>query len=116
LDRLDLQNQIFDDDIRLERIIDARGIPVIVTSQPSIHGVMAGSAAIDLMMGSKNYEKLADGAFCNGNGLLIFDLFPRNVIQVETGEIFPIDPVVQRITAEFGDFLRNHPDTINRDY
>jgi hypothetical protein len=38
LDRLDLQNQIFHDDIRLERVVLKIGQPVIVTSKPAIKG------------------------------------------------------------------------------
>ncbi|MCW5558957.1 MAG: hypothetical protein KIT22_14145 [Verrucomicrobiae bacterium] len=116
LDRLDLQNRIFGDDIQLARIVDQGGQPVVVTSQPSIEGVPANPDAIDALMASKSYEKLADGAFYDGKGLLIFDLFPRNVIQVGSGEVYPIDPVIQRITEDFADFLRGHPDTINRDF
>ena len=114
LDRLDLQNCIFGDDIRLDRISENHGRPIIITSQPAIRGVEAPRKSIDEMMLALKYEKLADGAFYNGNGLLIFDLFPRNVIQVDSGEVFPIDPVIQRIDPEFGQFLRDHPDTINR--
>jgi hypothetical protein len=43
----------------------------------------------------------------------LFDLFPRNAIQTADGHIYPIDPVIQRITPEFGQFLRENPDTIN---
>ncbi len=65
-------------------------------------------------MTKKVYEKLADGAYYDEpNGLLIFDLFPRNAIQTADGIIYPIDPVIQRITPEFADFLRTHPNTIN---
>lgn len=39
LDRLDLQNRIFDDNIRLERIVIKNDKPIIVTSQPAIKGV-----------------------------------------------------------------------------
>ncbi|HEY3761344.1 MAG TPA: hypothetical protein VGN23_06315 [Verrucomicrobiae bacterium] len=39
LDRLDLQNQIFNDDIRLERIILKKNKPMILTSQPFIKSV-----------------------------------------------------------------------------
>jgi hypothetical protein len=49
----------------------------------------------------------------NGDGLLVFDLFPRNAIQAADGHIYPIDPVIQRITTEFGQFLRSQPYTIN---
>ena len=39
LDRLDLQNLIFHDDIRLERVIAHHGRPIIVTSQPAIRAL-----------------------------------------------------------------------------
>jgi hypothetical protein len=45
--------------------------------------------------------------------LLVFDLFPRNAFQAADGQIYPIDPVIQRITSEFGQFLRENPYTIN---
>lgn len=65
-------------------------------------------------MAAKRYERLSDGAYYDEKvGLLIFDLFPRNAIQVADGTIYPIDPVIQRITSEFGQFLREHPYTIN---
>jgi hypothetical protein len=38
LDRLDLQNRIFNDDIRLEWIVVKDDRPIIVTSQPAIKG------------------------------------------------------------------------------
>lgn len=114
LDRLDLQNQIFNDDIRLERVVLKSGKLIIVTSQPFIKGVAPSQAALDELMTGKGYEKLADGAYYDERvGLLIFDLFPRNAIQTANGIIFPIDPVIQRVTLEFGQFLREHPYTIN---
>jgi hypothetical protein len=114
LDRLDLQNQIFNDDIRLERIVLKNGQPVILTSQPFIKGVKATAAELDELMLGKGYEKLADGAYyAERKGLLVFDLFSRNAIKAEDGHIYPIDPVIQRITPEFGEFLRAEPYTIN---
>jgi len=114
LDRLDLQNQIFDDDIRLERIALKNGKPVILTSQPFIMGVQATTAALDALMQGKGYEKLTDGAYYSEReGLLIFDLFPRNAILAADGHIYPIDPVIQRITPDFGQFLRHESYTIN---
>jgi hypothetical protein len=57
---------------------------------------------------------MTDGAYYDQSaGLLIFDLFPRNAIQTIDGTIFPIDPVIQRIDASFGEFLRAQPQTIN---
>lgn len=65
-------------------------------------------------MTGKGYEKLSDGAYYSEReGLLIFDLLPRNAIQTADGQIYPIDPVIQRITPEFGQFLRQAPYTIN---
>ena len=114
LDRLDLQNQIFNDDIRLERVVRKNGKPIIVTSQPFIKGVAPTQKALDELMTDKGYEKLTDGAYYDEHiGLLMFDLFPRNAIQTASGIIFPIDPVIQRIAPEFGQFLREHSYTIN---
>ena len=115
LDRLDLQNLIFHDDIRLERIVANHGQPIIITSQPFIKGVAATAAALDeLMLVVKGYEKLTDGAYYSEReGLLVFDLLPRNAILAADGQIYPIDPVIQRITPDFGQFLRAEPDTIN---
>ncbi len=114
LDRLDLQNLIFHDDIRLERVVAIHGQPVIITSQPAIKGVKASQPALDAMMAGMGYEKLADGAYYDEpHGLLVFDLFPRNAFQAADGQIYPIDPVIQRITPDFGQFLRENPYTIN---
>lgn len=91
-----------------------RGVPVIVTSQPAIKGTAPGQTALDELMQEKGYERLAEGAYYDEPaGLLVFDLFPRNAIQADDGLIYPIDPVIQRITPEFGRFLREQPFTIN---
>ena len=114
LDRLNLQNQIFNDDIRIERIVANNGKPIIITSQPFIKGGSPTQAALDELMTGKSYEKLTDGAYYDERAsLLIFDLFPRNAIQTADGHIYPIDPVIQRITPDFGQFLREHSYTIN---
>ena len=114
LDRLHLQNRIFNDDIRFEYIVVNKSKPIIVTSQPAIKGNPPTQAALDELMAEKAYQKLADGAYYDvSKGLLIFDQFPRNAIQTINGIIYPIDPVIQRITPEFADFLRTHPNTIN---
>jgi hypothetical protein len=62
----------------------------------------------------KGYEKLSDGAYYSEpEGLLVFDLLPRNAILAADGQIYPIDPVIQRIAPDFGQFLREQPYTIN---
>jgi len=114
LDRLDLQNQVFNDDIRLERIVVKNGKPIILTSQPAIKGDSPTQAALDEMMVAKGYEKLADGAYYDEHAsLLIFDLIPRNAIKAANGVVYPIDPVIQRISPDFAQFLREEPYTIN---
>ena len=114
LDRMALQNQIFDDDIKLERVVENDGKPFIITSQPFIKGHPPTQEALDELMTGKGYEQLTEGAYYDERaGLLLFDLFPRNAIQTADGRIYPIDPVIQRITPDFGQFLRGHPETIN---
>ena len=114
LDRLDLQNQVFEDDIKLEWVVENSGVPIVVISQPAIKGSHASPRLIAEMMITLGFERLTDEAFYDGRGLLVFDLAPRNVIQVASGHVFPIDPVIQRIDPEFGDFLREHPERIPR--
>ena len=87
---------------------------MIITSQPAIKGQAPTQGALDEMMATKGYQPLAEGAYYDAeNGFLIFDLFPRNAVQGSNGVIYPIDPVIQRVTAEFANFLREHPYTIN---
>ncbi len=90
------------------------GIPVIVTSQTAIEGVDAPPAAIDAMMQAKGFEKFCDGAYYDSRQrLLAFDLLPKNAKLASDGIVYPIDPVVQRITPDFADFLRENPDRIH---
>lgn len=114
LDRLALTNKVFDDDIRLERVLVKRGKLIIVTSQPAIEGKAAKQADIDAMMSGKVFEKFIDGAYYRAkDGLLVFDLLPRNVIETGDGRIYPIDAAIQRIQPDFADFLRENPDRIH---
>ena len=72
LDRLNLQNIIFNDDIRLERVVLKNGQPVIVTSQPTIKGTVPTQAAIDETMVAKGFEKLTPGAYYDEKHGLLF--------------------------------------------
>jgi hypothetical protein len=115
LDRWLLQNRLFNDDIQLERIVENGGIPRIVISQPSLTGTHPDQVLIDDLMVGGGYRRLGEGAFYDAeSGLLVFDLMPRNVIQTPNGELCPIDPVIQRVTPDFAEFLAEHPETINR--
>ena len=72
-------------------------------------------AAICDMMVQKGYTRLTDDAFYDSStGLLVFDLFPRNVLETATQLLLPIDPVIQRINRDFAEFLQAQPHTINR--
>lgn len=115
LDRLVLQNSLFDDDIRLEWISPRPNRKLaIVSSQPDITGEPARPGEIDVLMESKGFTRLTDGAFLDpGNSILVFDMFPRNVVRSPDGTLYPIDPVIQRVTPEFAEFLRNNPERIN---
>jgi Serine/Threonine/Tyrosine Kinase found in polyvalent proteins len=114
LDRLSLQNCIFNDDIRLDRVVRNDGKPIIIISQPAIKGCVPPQEELDELMIVKGYEKLAEGAYYDEKeGLLFYDLFPRNAIRAADGHVYPIDPVIQRITRDFGQFLRHEPYTIN---
>ena len=114
LDRLSLQNGIFNDDIRLECVVLKDNTPIIVTTQPFITGTYPQQDALDEMMTEHGFEKFTSGGYYDcDEGLLVFDLFPKNAKVNEAGVICPFDPVVQRITADFADFLRDNPDRIH---
>lgn len=116
LDRLDLHNEIFDDDVRLEYVMANGSTPVIVTSQPAIIGEHPTQSFIDgVMVKLRGLELMAEGAYYDAKlGVLIYDLFPRNVYVSAEGQMLPIDPVIQRIDPDFADFLRQDPSVINR--
>jgi hypothetical protein len=110
LDRLTLQNKVFGDDIRIERIVDSAGRLSIVTAQPSIKGRDATEPEIDHYVAMKGYVKIAPGAFHDENEvLLVHDMHGRNV-KVDTNNIIhPIDPVIQRVQPDFVLFIQRNP-------
>lgn len=118
LDRLALQNRLFSDDISLECVVphSGRGIS-IVTSQPAIKGRAASPEEIDALMAAMYFERFAAGIYYEAQqGLLLYDLHPRNVL-VDTTEVPQvIDPVVQRVTPDFANFIRNSPFLVDRVY
>lgn len=84
LDRQALHNRIFADDIRLEYVVENGGFPIIVISQPGVKGTPPPQSEIDALMSLKGFDNLAPGAFYDPHeGLLIFDLVPRNAILTE---------------------------------
>jgi len=112
LDRLAAHNRIFGDDIRLDRVVVLSPEAVsIVTSQPLIQGRDATQEEIDGLMREKEFKRLSTGTYYHRElGLLIHDMLPKNVkVSEHDGIIHPIDPVIQRATPEFAEYLRLNP-------
>jgi hypothetical protein len=113
LDRLSLQNELFNDDIRLEYIALRDRVPVIVTSQRIAVGDPAIEPEIIAVMVANGYEHLAPGTFYLAKrGLLMYDLHPRNAIKDAKRGVQMIDPVIQRVLPDFADFIREHPESM----
>jgi hypothetical protein len=110
LDRIAIHNRIFNDDIHIERVVPHRGKLSIVTSQPFIRGVDAPQGEIDRYMEKLGFERLSTGTYYHADeGLLVHDLVPKNAKQDRAGNIYLIDPVIQRVTPDFADFMRKNP-------
>ena len=95
--------------MRVERVVKHGGKPFIVTSQPQVKGPAATPRQIIRTMGESGFDPIAPGAFSHREeGILAFDAYPKNV-KFSGGEAAPIDPVLQRATSEFAEFIRrNH--------
>jgi hypothetical protein len=107
LDRAHTGNRIFNDDVRLEGIVQTPKGPSIVTSQPFIRGRDSTPDEIDSYMRGKGFTRLGLGAYHHeGEGLLVHDMHPRNVKTDRDGIVHPIDPIIQRITPGMFEKLR----------
>ena len=108
LDRLRLHNAVFNDDVRLEKVVPGIGTTRVVTSQPYVAGEPATPLQVDAYMSSKGFQKLGPGAFYNRDtGLLIHDLFPRNVMVSSQRRVCVIDPAIIRATPQMAqDYAR----------
>lgn len=107
LDRLTLNNKIFNDDVRLERVVKNGGKLSIITSQPDISGREATNPEIDASMAERGFRKIAPGIFYGtgeNEGVLVHDMVPRNAI-FSNGRAVPIDPAIQRATPELANFI-----------
>ncbi len=106
LDRLALTNRYFGDDLRVERVVRQSGRAVIVTSQPQIDGPPATPGQIIGRLLEGVFALVAPGTFYQeADSVLVFDLYPKNV-KFSAGKVLPIDPVFQRVTPEFVEFIR----------
>ena len=108
LDRTQIANRIFNDDVRLEAITQTPKGPSIVTSQPFIRGRDSTTDEIDSYMRGKGFTRLGLGAYYHeGEGILAHDMHPRNVKTDLQGNIHPIDPIIQRVKPAMVEELKN---------
>lgn len=116
LDRLALHNQIFADNIQLECVAQLSNRQIsIITSQPAITGRPALDEEIDAMMKLKKTARFGPGIFYDARqGLLLYDLLPRNVLVDQNNILQVIDPVIQRVEPDFAEFIRANPNLVER--
>jgi len=113
LDRLELQNQVFADQVEFVGVGGTRSQPRIITRQPDVPGIEASADEISHMMVellgftrlpascSVGYQDSL--AFIRRNvrdfdDVAVFDLRPANVVKTEEGLIVPIDSIPVRLT------------------
>jgi hypothetical protein len=106
LDRLMLQNELFNDSIRLKGIVENSGKPIIVSTQPFYNGVNPTVDEIDGYMKDAGFERLYKHTYyLRGKQALVFDVRPTNV-KTDDDKIFIFDPVIQRADSDFANFLK----------
>jgi len=111
LERLQLQNQIFNARIRLRGVVDqGDGKISIVTDQPWVEGPDAPVSKIDwFIVYDLEFERLDAGLFYDAaTGLLIADVFPKNA-KLSNGLVHVFDPVVQRVAPSLRHSLGFNP-------
>ncbi len=113
VERLQMQNEVFRDDIRLKALaIEADGLAVW-TTQPFVHGRIAKPAAILEMMGQLAFERIpgipANSEDCfsfyrRRDKIAAFDAHTGNYVRIASGLIVPIDLVMVRADEAFHDY------------
>ncbi len=114
LDRLILQNEVFQDDITLEGMaIEAEGL-AIVTHQKYIFGEPPEPQGMLAIMDELGYQRIpgipahSDNCFSfydRINRIAAFDAHTGNYIQVASGDVVPIDLVMVRADLVMHDYL-----------
>ena len=102
LKSLDLQNQLFQDDIRLEGIVSLDGqFPQVVISQPFVKGREATAAEISMFMEQRGFRS-KDGAWHNGT-VTVSDAVRHNVMAADTRDgsvtVVPFDLQVSELSS-----------------
>jgi hypothetical protein len=122
LERLDLQNKAFEDDIRLEGCaIEEDGLTVI-TSQRVIKGRAPRPAEILPAMSKLNFERIpgipANSEDCfsfhrRRDRIAAFDAHAGNFVVIASGLVIPIDLVMVRAEDAMHDYLCRRIDAAN---
>jgi hypothetical protein len=101
--RLQQQNELFGDDIRVIGAVKyPQGLSAL-TTQPFYVGVRTEQSRIDAWFTAKGWKPVdgKDGAFYEtSKDLLIMDALPRNVLTFPDGTVMPFDVVVVRPTDD----------------
>jgi hypothetical protein len=103
MERIELNNRFFGDDIRLEQLWNDGGRLRVVTSQPAVEAPAASDADIEAFFADLGFEKVHRGErefFYNPSEQVIaYDAHRGNVLN-DNGKILPIDVGMQRVTPE----------------
>jgi hypothetical protein len=104
LSRLLLQNEYFEDDIKLVALVNCRGKLRVLISQPHIQGEAATVSQIEEWFRNLEFSRLESGdrfAWYNrDDNLLVADAHQGNIIQNRDGSLTPIDLNIVRPTGE----------------
>ena len=111
LERLDLANQVFGDDIRFVGV-DVGPTPHscrIRTTQPHVPGNAPNQSTLEewlVALGFERQQHLQIGAYDSlcfrRESLWLFDVRPMNFVEITSGELFAIDVIVQNFEADAG--------------
>jgi hypothetical protein len=104
--RLQVCNEAFGDDMRLEQVmLDAEGAVRVITSQPSIFGIHPETEDLHRHLFEQGFEPLeavddfptTNDWFRAADRILIFDAHSGNYIQTANGVIVPIDIYAEKV-------------------
>ena len=117
LERLQLQNQLFTDDIRLVGVALERGQAVIVTSQEAIRGTEVKAEEIETFMRKLWFQPLTSLSLGRPGALAFyrdldevaaFDAHPGNFVKDDNGVVLPIDLILVRADEPLQKALQAH--------